>query len=60
MTKRLFFLATGLELLGIGIIGAGIGIEVVMMADIGFVAITSGSVLVAVGGVLFGKFIRRG
>ena len=49
-----------LELLGIAVIGTGIGIEVGMGADIGYIAITVGSVLVASGGIIWGKFVRQG
>jgi len=47
-----------LELLGIAIVGAGVGVEVVMHAEVGYLLITCGSVLVAGGGVIWGKFIR--
>jgi hypothetical protein len=53
-------LAIILELVGIGSIGTGVGIELAIGADIGFVAITVGSLLVATGGVIWGKFIRQG
>lgn len=49
-----------LELIGIATIGAGIGVELVMGAHIGLVAITIGSCLLAVGGVIWGKFMRGG
>lgn len=49
-----------LELLGITAIGAGIGIEFALGADIGYMAITCGSVLVAGGGIIWGKFIKSG
>ena len=48
-----------LELFGIAIIGAGIGIELIMHADIGLVTITIGSCFVAGGGVIWGKFVRK-
>ena len=48
-----------LELLGIAVIGTGVGIEIGMGADIGYIAITVGSVLVACGGVVYGKFTRQ-
>ena len=57
MKSRLLFPLT-LELLGIAVIGGGIGIEVAMHADIGYVLISVGSVLVAGGGVVWGKFVR--
>jgi len=49
-----------LELMGITAIGSGIGIELAMRADIGYVVISIGSVLVATGGVIWGKFVRGG
>ena len=47
-----------IELIGIAIIGAGIAYEVSYEADIGFIIITSGSCVVAMGGVLWGKIFR--
>ena len=52
-------LAVTLEIVGIAAIGAGIGVELITGADIGLVVITIGSCLVASGGVIWGKFIRR-
>lgn len=49
-----------LELVGITAIGTGIGIELATGAEIGYAVITMGSVLVAIGGVIWGKFLRRG
>lgn len=49
-----------LELVGIAVIGAGIGVELVTGADTGLVVITVGSCLVASGGVIWGKFVRTG
>lgn len=49
-----------LELIGIAVIGAGIGVELVIGADIGLVVITVGSCLVAAGGIIWGKFIHTG
>lgn len=54
------FLAIILELVGISAIGAGIGVEVVTGAEIGFVVITFGSLMVATGGIIWGKFIHQG
>jgi hypothetical protein len=53
-------LAIILELIGIAAIGTGIGVELTIGADIGFVAITVGSLMVAAGGVVWGKFLRPG
>lgn len=48
-----------LELLGIAAIGCGIGVELMMREAIGAVIITAGSCLVAIGSVIWGKFVRR-
>ncbi len=55
-TLRLFPVVV--ELAGIATIGAGIGIELAAHASIGYLAITIGSLLVAAGGVIWGKFMR--
>jgi len=52
-------LAITLELVGITAIGTGIGVELITGADVGLVVVTIGSCLVAAGGVIWGKFIRR-
>lgn len=48
-----------LEIIGVAAIGVGIGVELATHADIGWVTVTAGSCLVAIGGVIWGKFIRR-
>ena len=48
-----------LELTGISVIGAGIGVEVIVGAHFGLVMITAGSCLVAIGGVIWGKFFNK-
>jgi len=55
--KRLVPIA--IELIGISAIGAGIGVEMVTHADVGWAVVTIGSCLVAIGGVIWGKFIRQ-
>ena len=49
-----------IELVGIATIGVGIGVELATHADIGWALVTTGSCLVAVGGVIWGKFTRKG
>ena len=49
-----------IELVGIAAIGVGIGVELATQADIGWALVTTGSCLVAVGGVIWGKFTRKG
>ena len=58
MSKKL--LPIVLELVGIGAIGAGIGVEIATRADLGWAMVTSGSCLLAIGGVIWGKFTRKG
>lgn len=53
-------LAITIELVGIAVIGAGIGVELATHADIGWVTITIGSCFVAIGGIIWGKFMRGG
>jgi hypothetical protein len=48
-----------IELVGIAAIGAGIGVELATHADIGWAMVTTGSCLVAIGGVIWGKFTRK-
>ena len=52
-------LSIGLELAGIATVGTGIGVELATGADTALVVITIGSCLVASGGVIWGKFMRR-
>lgn len=58
MNRKL--LPVALELIGIATIGVGIGVELATHADIGWALVTTGSCLVAVGGVIWGKFTRKG
>lgn len=58
MNRKL--LPVALELVGIATIGVGIGVELATHADIGWGLVTTGSCLVAVGGVIWGKFTRKG
>jgi len=51
-------LALAIELTGIAAIGTGIGIELATHADVGWATVTTGSCLVAIGGVIWGKFLK--
>ena len=53
-------IALSIELTGIAAIGAGVGIELATGADLGWVIVTAGSCLVAMGGLIWGKFIHTG
>jgi len=57
-TTKGLIIATAIELLGITIIGSGIGIEIALGADLGYVLVTVGSVITAGGGLIFAKLIR--
>ena len=48
-----------IELVGITVIGAGIGLELALGGEIYLVVITIGSVLVAGGGLLWSKVYHR-
>jgi hypothetical protein len=58
MSKKL--LPVTLEIVGVVAIGVGIGVELASCADIGWTMVTTGSCLVAIGGVIWGKFVHRG
>ena len=49
-----------IELIGISAVGAGIGLEISLGGQIYLVVITIGSCLLAIGGVIWGKFTRGG
>ncbi len=53
-------LAICLEAVGMCIVSAGIAVEVVYEADIGYILITSGAVFVAGGGMIFAKLVKGG
>lgn len=57
MVKTL--LPVTLEIVGVAAIGVGIGVELAAHADIGWTMMSIGSCLVAIGGVIWGKFMRR-
>jgi hypothetical protein len=48
-----------LELIGIITVSSGIGIELASGAEIGYIVITVGSLLVATGGFIWAKLLKR-
>ncbi|MBA2084675.1 hypothetical protein DMTZ50_0480 [Dehalococcoides mccartyi] len=58
--RKLKLFSIIIEVVGVAAIGTGIGVELATHADIGWATITIGSCLVAMGGVIWGKFIRGG
>jgi hypothetical protein len=58
LRKKGLIAATVIEVLGITIIGSGIGIEIAIGAELGYVLITVGSIITAGGSLIFAKIIR--
>ena len=48
------------ELVGISVVGVGIGLEIALGGQVYLIMITTGSCLIAAGGVIWGKFMRGG
>ena len=59
MSKKMIIPIT-IELIGIAGIGVGVGIELATHADLGWAVVTGSSCLVAIGGVIWGQFMRVG
>jgi len=58
MTRREWALAVCLETVGCVAIALGLAIEAVLAADIGYMTISAGSLMIAVGSLLFSKFFK--
>jgi len=56
---RLFACCVAVEVIGVAAVGIGIGLELARGADIYYVVISAGSLLITSGGIVFGKFLRR-
>ena len=52
-------IAVIVELIGIAVVGAGIGLELATRADLYHVFLTSGALIVSAGGVYFAKTVKR-
>ena len=50
-------LAISVELAGIAIVAIGIGIEIAYEASIGLISITIGSMVIAIGGLVWAKMV---
>lgn len=57
--KNLFLVSVAIEIFGIIVVACGLGIEIAYRADLGYTLITGGAVVVAGGGMLFSKVVRR-
>ena len=58
--SKIMIIPIAIEVIGIAGIGVGIGIELATRADLGWAVVTGSSCLVAIGGVIWGKFMRVG
>ena len=58
--KKKHLIPIVIELTGISVVGIGIGLEIALGGEVYLVMITGGSLLVAAGGILWGKFIKAG
>jgi len=59
MEKHERTLAIAMETLGCCVVAAGIAVEVSTGAEVGFIIITSGSLLALVGAIFFAKIFRK-
>ena len=59
LNRKMWVSTVIIELIGIIVVSVGIGIELAMRADFGFLIITGGGLLVAAGGALYAKFLRH-
>lgn len=57
--KKLFIVSVVVEVVGIAAVGLGVGVELTLGADLGYILITMGALIVAGGGLLFAKFVRK-
>ena len=57
--KRKHLIPVLIELTGISTVGIGIGLEIAFGGQAYLVVITIGSLLVATGGIIFAKFMRK-
>lgn len=58
-SRKMMLTSIGLEIAGGVAIGVGVGIELALRADIGFVVITLGSLVVVTGSMFWVKVLRR-
>jgi hypothetical protein len=58
--KRKHLIPIVIELVGISLVSIGIGLEIAFGGQAYLVIITAGSLLIASGGIIWGKFMRGG
>jgi len=54
--KKKFWIPTLIELCGATLLATGLGYEVAAGADVGYIIMTAGSLLIALGSILYAKF----
>ncbi|MCK9288668.1 MAG: hypothetical protein M0P29_14015 [Sphaerochaetaceae bacterium] len=59
MNKGLFLFSVLLEVVGIIVVSAGITYEVIYKADVGYMIMSTGSLLIAAGGLVWGKVLKK-
>ena len=57
--RKTFLTSVIIELVGIATVACGLGVEIALRADIGYILITGGALVIAGGGMLFAKIVRR-
>jgi len=57
--KKKHLIPVIIELVGITIVSVGIGLELAIGGQVYLAVITTGSLLIAAGGLIFAKFMRR-
>lgn len=60
MKKKHLMVPIVIELAGISVVGMGIGLEVALGGSAYLIMITVGSLMIATGGIIWGKFMRGG
>ena len=58
MNKTLWAVTIVVEIVGIMVVCAGIGVELAMHAALGYILVTVGAVILATGGAVYAKFLR--
>ena len=58
--KKRHLIPIVIELVGISVVSTGLGLELAFGGEIYLVMITTGSLFIATGGVIWGKFVKKG
>lgn len=53
-------IAALIEMVGISVTSIGVGYEAAYKADLGYLIVTMGSVIIAMGGLLYAKVVHKG